>query len=164
MTLVPKARDLWIKFHDAVERDLSAGGELHTIRAFGAKMAEHAGRLAAVLTVYADPDAMEVGAEAMACGIELAKHYGAEMLRLKGAAIVAPELQPAAKLLAWWQARPDPRCHLAAIYQRGLHAIGDAKTARQAVTTLEGHEWVRRLPAGTVLDGAPRRDAWELVP
>jgi len=164
MTLTADARAMWIAFHDAVERDLAPGDGLHTIQAFGAKMAEHAGRLAAVLSVYAVSDAMEVDAEAMACGIALAQHYAAETLRLQGGATVSPDLRLAARLLVWWQARPDPRCHLAAIYQTGPSALRDAATARRIVTVLEEHGWVRRLPAGTSLDGAPRRDAWELVP
>lgn len=164
LTLDPDARAMWIAFHDAVEGGQREGGELRPIQAFASKMAEHAGRLAAVLTVYADPDAREVGADAMAGGIELAKHYAAELLRLQGAAGVTPNLQLAARLLAWWQARPDPRCHLAAIYQRGLNAIGDAATARRIVTILEEHGHVDRLPAGTVLEGKPRNEAWGLVP
>lgn len=164
MTLTADARALWVEFHDVVERDLRPGGDLHSIRAFGAKMAEHAGRLAAVLTVYGNPDAMEVDREAVACGITLAQHYAAEMLRLQGGALVSPDLRLAARLVAWWQGRPDPRCYLAAIYQRGLNAISDAATARRIVGVLEEHGWVRRLDPGIVLDGAPRRDAWVLVP
>jgi hypothetical protein len=83
MTLTPDARALWVGFHDAAESRLGDDGELRPIRAFGAKMAEHAGRLAAVLTVYGNPDAMEVDAGAMACGITLAQHYAAEMVRLR---------------------------------------------------------------------------------
>jgi hypothetical protein len=164
MTLTPDARAMWVSFHDAVESDLRRGGELHPIRAFGAKMAEHAGRLAAVLSVYADPDAMEVNAEAMACGITLAQHYATEMLRLQGGAAISPDLRLAERLLAWWQARPDPQCHLAAIYQTGPGAMRDAATARRIVGILEEHGFVLRLPAGTVLEGTARRDAWELVP
>ena len=164
MTLTAEARALWVSFHDAVESDLGPGGALHSICAFGAKMGEHAGRLAAVLTVYADPDAMEVNGEAMACGITLAQHYASEMFRLHGGASLSPDLRLAARLVAWWQARPDPRCHLAAIYQRGPEALRDAATARRIVGLLEEHGWVLRLPAGSTLDGAPRRDAWKLVP
>lgn len=142
MRLSDSARRLWIGFHDSVELELAAGGELHTIRAFGAKMAEHAGRLAAVLTVYAEPDAMGVDGTMMACGIALAQHYAAELIRLQGGAAITPELRLAARLLTWWQARPDPRCYLALIYQRGPNAIGDAVKARSAVSTLEGHGWV----------------------
>jgi len=164
MALDAKARQMWISFHDAVESDIGPGGALHSICAFGAKLAEHAGRLSAVLTTYADPDAMEVGAEAMACGITAAQHYAAEMLRLQGGAAIAPDLRLAARLLVWWQSRPDPRCHLAVIYQTGPGALRDAAIARRTVAVLDEHGWVRRLPAGTVLDGSPRRDAWELVP
>ena len=91
---------------------------------------------------------MEVNAEAMACGITLAQHYAAEMLRLQGGAICLPDLRLASRLLAWWQARPDPRCHLAALYQRGLNAISDAATARRIVGILEEHGWVASTSAG----------------
>jgi hypothetical protein len=164
LRLHPDAAALWIGFHDHAERALAPGGAYHPVKAFGAKLAEHAGRLAAVLAVYADADAMEVAGEAMACGVALAQHYAAELLRLQGASAVSPDLRLAARLLAWWQGRSDPRCHLAEIYQRGLNALGEAATARRMVGILEDHGWVRRLPDGTVLDGAPRREAWELVP
>jgi hypothetical protein len=164
LTLTTDARALWVQFHDAVERDLGPSGALHSIRAFGAKMAEHAGRLAAVLTVYGNPDAMHVDGPSMACGIDLAKHYAAEMLRLQGGATVSPDLRLAARLAAWWQERSDPRCHLAAIYQTGPGALRDAAMARRIVGILEEHGWVRRLPPGTEVGGATRRDAWELMP
>lgn len=164
LPLSPDARALWVRFYNSTEGDLAEGGALHSVRAFGAKLAEHAGRLATVLAVYANPDAAEVDGEAMACGIALAQHYAAEMLRLQGGAAVAPNLRLAARLLAWWQTRPDRRCHLAEIYQRGPGSLRDAKTARNIVGVLEEHGWVCRLPAGAELDGRPRRDAWELVP
>ena len=50
MRLHPDAKAVWIKFHDECERAIATDGGLSTIRAFGAKLAEHAGRLAAVLT------------------------------------------------------------------------------------------------------------------
>ena len=155
---------MWVKFYNAVERDLAPGGEFHAIKAFGAKLAEHAGRLAAVLAAYAAPDALHVHAEHMACGIALAQYYGGEMLRLAGGASVPPDLRLAARLLAWRQDRPDPRCHLAMIYQRGLNAIRDASVARRIVGILEEHGWVRRLAPGTEIEGKQRKDAWELVP
>lgn len=163
MTLSDAAARMWRKFHDAAERSLPPGGDFSAIQAFGAKAAEHAGRLAAVLQAYADPEAAEVSLEHMAAGIELAQHYAAEILRLQGAASVAPDLYLAARLLGWWQTRGDRRCHLAEVYQYGPGAVRDATTARRIVSVLEEHGWVRRLPAGVVLEGAPRRDAWDLV-
>jgi hypothetical protein len=164
MRLAPAARQNWIAFHDVVERDLAEPGELCPIRAFGAKMAEHAGRLAAVLATYADPECMEVDGNAMACGIALAQHYAAEMLRLHSVGSIDHDLRLAAKLLHWFQAQPTPRCHLAAVYQRGPSAVRDAATARRVVNILESHGWIIRLPEGTEVDGVARKEAWELVP
>jgi hypothetical protein len=163
LSLSDAARRVWIEFYDEVERDLIEAGALCSIRAFGAKMAEHAGRLAAVLTVYGDPDGMEVDHHSMACGIQLVRHYATEMLRLHSVGRVAPDLRLAAKLLAWWQALRDPRCHLAMIYQRGPNGLRDAATARRVVRTLEDHGWLQKLPENTEVDGSPRKEVWELV-
>jgi len=164
LTLSTDARRGWIGFHDAAERNVAERGAWRSIRAFGAKAAEHAGRLAAILAAYADPDAREVSADHVECGIVLARHYAGELIRLAGAASVAPDLQAAAALLRWWQARPGPQCHLAAIYQFGPNAIRSAPTARAAVAVLEDAGWIKRLPPGSEIDGAPRREAWELLP
>ena len=164
MRLHPNAASEWIKFHDSCERAIAVDAPLASIRAFGAKLAEHAGRLAAVLMLYADPDAMEVSLEAMQAGIALATHYANEMLRLQGGASIAPELRLAQRLLLWWRELPNPTAHLAFIYQRGPAAMRDAKTARKAAETLEEHGWIERLQPGTPLDGTPRRVAWRLIP
>ena len=164
LTLHPEAAIMWRAFHDYVERAQRPEGELAAIRAFASKLPEHAGRIAAVLAAIADPELVEVSAEAMAQGIILAQHYAEEMLRLNGCAAVAPDLRLAQRLLTWWQVRTDRRCHLAAIYQHGPNPLRDAATARRIVTVLEEHGWVRRLEAGTLVDDAPRKDAWELVP
>lgn len=164
IVLTADATRMLIAFYNAVETNLRPDGELSTIRGFASKMPEHAGRLAAVMAVYADPNAVEVSTEHMTNGIKLVQHYAAEMQRLADGAAIAPDLKLARRLLDWWQGRPDPKCHLATIYQRGLNAIGDAGTARRIIEILEAHGWIARLPAGTVLDGTPRRDAWELRP
>ena len=121
-------------------------------------------RLAALLAAVDDPEAGEVGSDAMARGIVLAQHYAKEMLRLAGGAGVPTELRNAERLLTWWQARPKPRCHLAEIYQHGPNALREAKEARRAVAVLVEHGFVRPLDPRTVLDGTARREAWELVP
>jgi hypothetical protein len=81
LRLAPDATRLWVQFHDLAERALLPGGAYHAIRPFGAKLAEHAGRLAAVLTAYADPDAMDVSADMMA-----PRHHPGTALRCRIAA------------------------------------------------------------------------------
>jgi hypothetical protein len=164
LRLTDDARQMLIRFHDVVETELRPGGEYAGIRGFASKMAEHAGRLAALLAAYEDPNVREISPQNMANGITLAKFYAGEMLRLTDGASTAPESKLAAKLLAWWQARQDPRCHISEIYQRGPGAIRDAKTAKPIVAILEEYGWIKRLPPGTFVDGAERRDSWELIP
>ena len=164
LRLTNEAMLLWIGFHDAAEAALLPGGGFHPIKAFGAKLAEHAGRLAAVLALYADPDAMDVSADWMACGIALAQHYAAELLRLHGAASVSPDLRLAQRLLKWWQEQPGGRCHLAQVYQRGPGPLRDAAAARRVIALLVDHGWLAKLPEGVELDGVARREAWGLVP
>lgn len=162
MALSQKARAAWVRFHDFAEKQLADGGQLAPIRGWGAKAAEHAGRLAAALTVAEDMDAGEVSAEAMAAGIALAQHYAAEMLRLVGGAEVDPQLRAAERVLDWWRSTGEARKHLAAIYEHGPRAIRSASAAREVLAILEEHGRVKRLPP-TEIDGMKRRDVWELV-
>lgn len=164
MQLHPDARAAWIEFSDECERAVSPQGELVTIKAFAAKLAEHAARLAAVLTVYDDSNAMEVPLVAIQSGIALARYYANEMLRLHGGASVAPELRMARQLLTWWQSQAQQSIYLSVIYQYGPSALRSAKPARRAVEILEDHGWIERLPAETEIDGAPRKEAWRLLP
>jgi hypothetical protein len=55
------------------------------MRDFAAKSAEHAARIAGVLTLVEDLKANEIGLEAMACAIPLADWYVSEARRLQQA-------------------------------------------------------------------------------
>lgn len=163
LALSADASATWIIFHDQCERAIRKDGELVTIRPFAAKLAEHAGRLAAVLTAYADPQAQAVPSWAMESGIQLAGHYAMEMLRLHGGASVPLPLRHAQRLLEWWQARDDPALHLAKIYQYGPSELRTAKTAKEAVKVLLDHGWVERLEPGTEVEGKQRKDVFQLT-
>lgn len=163
MRLHAEAKAAWINFHDECERAVAPEGALSSIRPFAAKLAEHAGRLAAILTLYGDPDAMEVPLVAMQSAVALATYYANEMLRLSGGAIVSRELRIAQRLLNWWQGQPKAVLHLATIYQNGPSEIRDAKSARAAAAILAESGWIERLPPNTVVEGKPRKEAWRLV-
>ena len=163
LTLSTEAREAWIVFHDHCEIAIRRDGKLATIKAFAAKLAEHAGRLAAVLTVYDDLNASMVPGWAMECGKALAGHYAMEMLRLHGGASISPHLREAQKLLEWWQRQDGPILHLAKFYQRGPASLRDKKEAMAAVSILIDHGWAERLEPGTEVDGAPRKHAFQLI-
>lgn len=68
LTLTPDAKAAWIVFHDAIESELSNGGELYEVRDVASKTADNAARLAALFHVFSghvgpiDLDAMESAA------------------------------------------------------------------------------------------------------
>ena len=71
----------------------------------------------------------------------------------------------AKQLLAWMQVTwPEPAISLPDIYQRGPCARArDKATAAKIVAILEDHGWLAKIPAGAVVAGERRRDAWRIV-
>jgi hypothetical protein len=161
--LSAEAAKLWIAFFNETEVAQQAGGIYASIKPFASKVAEHAGRLGAILTLYADPDATEVSAEAMEGGIALARHYAAEMLRLEGTAGVNDELRRADDLRRWWEETGDIAMHLSRAYQLGPNCIRSAATARAAFGALVDHGYAMPMRAGIIVDGKARREAWRLA-
>jgi hypothetical protein len=160
LTLTAPAKRLWELFHDNVEGQLGEGGELAPIRGFGNKAAEHAARLAAIVTLVEDPEATTLGKLGIEAGIALTEFYLAEALRLCDVALGDPELAVAEATLAWLQ-RYD-LVHLAHVYKCGPTAVRDAKTARRILTILEEHGWLSRIEGGADIDATHRREVWRV--
>jgi len=116
------------------------------------------------MALVANPDAGEISAELMECGIELGRFYAGEALRLLEAGQGDPNLILAERLLAWLHADPSREVtHLAEIYQLGPNAIRDKDTANRIVAILVDHGWLQRLKAGAEIGGRRRRDAWRIA-
>ena len=162
LALSRAAKRLWVAFHDHVEGQLTDGAPLEGVRGFGNKAAEHAARLAGVLTLVEDVTAVEIDAAHMEAGITLLNFYLSETVRLFTAGGVDHDVILAEKLLAW--AKGQSMIALADVYQYGPNPLRDAKTARRIVTLLEEHGWLARMIGGATLDGAFRRDVWRVVP
>ena len=63
LPMAPDTRKEWIRFHDHIEAMCLPGGHLHEISGLANKLAEHAGRIAAVLQIFDNPDAKELDLE-----------------------------------------------------------------------------------------------------
>ena len=162
VTLSAEAKALWIRFHNAVEIRLADNQPFAAIRGFANKAAEHALRLAGILTLYGDLHTVQIATEAMKAGIALAQHYLDEALRLLRSSLADPDLVLAEKLLLWAQERGKQHLPLVDIYQRGLNAIRDVATARRLVKILEAHGWFIPVPGGREVDEQFRREVWEV--
>jgi hypothetical protein len=144
-----------------VEVRLAEGEQFAPIRAFGSKAAEHALRMAGVLTLVDRMDAKHIDADHMKAGITLAQFYLKEWLRLFHVGTENPDIVLAEKLLSW--AQQYDAVYLSKVYQFGPYGVRDKQTALRLIAILEGHGWLVRIPGGKNIDGAHRIDAWEVI-
>ncbi len=100
LTLAPDAKAAWVTFHDAIESELSAGGELYDVRDVASKTADNAARLAALFHTFTgsigpiDLEAMESAARVTAWHLN-------ESRRFLGELAMPPELANPARLESW---------------------------------------------------------------
>lgn len=162
----PDAKPTWIAFHDWVQDHLKEDGFLRAISGLAAKAPEHALRLAGVLALVDDLEVEAISRRHVEAGITLARFYLTEAQRLFNAARVDPDLQLAGKLLTWlWTQHEEGKRNLvytAKIYQYGPNAVRDQATTMKLMNILSQHQWVRRVDDGARLDGAHRKDVWEV--
>lgn len=165
LPLAPEAKTFLIDFHNHVERH--SNGELSPIRAFASKLPEHALRLAGVLALFENPEAIAISKAQVGAGIALAQWYGSEALRLAGGYRIPRPLALAGEVLAWIvqrvQGRTPPLVHLAEVYRLGPAEVRSARAAREVIRTLEEHGYLAPRPNAQV-EGVARRDAWEVNP
>lgn len=156
------AKQLWIAFHDAVEQELSEDGQLVPVKGLANKSPEHAVRIAGIIALVEDVEALEIKAAHMLCGIKLTQHYLNEALRLTLAGATDPILLSAEKLLNWLISKKDKIITLVEIYQYGPSEVRDAGHARALMLLLEEHGWVKAKLGGALFQGKLRKEAWEI--
>lgn len=149
LSLSPAATAIWRQFYDHVEGQSGKDGDLSGVRDFAAKAAEHAARLAGVLTVVGNVDAEAVDKGAMTSAVELVEWYLLEAVRLSADAGTNPRILAAKKLLDWLQARPrEPnKVSIQNICQFGPTSLRSKAAADDAMRVLSDHGWVTPLNA-----------------
>ncbi len=167
LKLRPDAKAKWIRFHDHIESLCGDGRELASIRGLAAKAAEHCLRLAGVLATVEAARTDEIQLHHIEAAILLIEHYLSEALRLFEASGDNPDLRLAEKLLTWLSSRSSQSSRLfypRQIYQQGPRPIRDKATALRILRLLHDHGWIRTITNPIEIDGALRRNAWELRP
>jgi hypothetical protein len=164
LPLAPEAHALLVAFSDAIEAALAPGGDLAHITGHASKAAEHAARIAGVLTLWRDLRAPDVQPDDMADAIALAQFYLAEAARLASAANVSAAIDRAETLRRWLlESWPHPEVTTREVVNRGPNPLRETPKARAALGILEKHGWLVPLDAGTVVRGAARAEAWRIV-
>jgi hypothetical protein len=165
LCLSSKARALLIRFSDHVEMQIGPGGGLERIRGLANKIAEHAARIAAIITTVETGSVVgdEIIFVRMAAGIEISQYYLAEALRLFEAKLANPELIEAQKLLDWlhgWDG--GPLISVPDIYQLGPNFLRTKADAENRARILVDHGWL--IDAGpNQVKGVNRRETYRIV-
>jgi hypothetical protein len=161
------ARELFIKFHDAVEVELAPGGKLAAIKGFAAKLAEHAARIGAVIALFTDHTCTSVSEDAMAAGVNQADYYASEALRLTDDARVGEPLRHAEKLHRWLSERRQDIIWPAEVYQYGPSELRTKADALKAIGILEDHGYLVPIRGDSgqpvLIDGVSRKEAWQVL-
>lgn len=164
LQLTPEARNLLVAFSDAIEVAQAPGGDLHHITGTASKAAEQAARIAGVLTLWRDLEAVKVEGRDMADAIDLAQFYLSEASRLASAALVSSEIDKAERLRRWLlESWPEPDVMVRDVVRLGPNALRESPKARAALGILEKHGWLVPLDPGTVVRGSTRAEAWRIV-
>jgi len=145
LPLSAEATVAWITFHDHIEKQLGPRASLAPIKAFAAKAAEHAARIAGVLTIVEEIYAKEIGFEAMRGALTLMDWYINEALRIEQGGIIDPKLHRAAALLEWLQAQPAENVTFRDILQLGPNQLRTKGVADEALAILAAHGWISEV-------------------
>jgi hypothetical protein len=119
------------------------------VRDLAATAAEHAARLAGVLTLVANLGAEEIRECAMGNGAELASWYLGEALRMQAAGRTNPNLLQAKSLLDWLQGRADHRGEVSFrdALQSGPGSLRTKDVLEKALKVLADHGWIAEASA-----------------
>jgi hypothetical protein len=135
------AKDLYVGFHDDVERRNGPGGSLAPIYGWASKAAEHALRIAGVLALLDDINISRISLSHVQAGVILAEFYMGEYLRIVGEAQTDPVVDEAEKVLEFIRAEGG-EVNATALLQRGPRCIRTADRMKEVMTMLERYNHV----------------------
>jgi len=133
---------IWRDFFNHVESQSGIAGGLSAIRDFASKAAEHAARLAGVLTIFGNLDAVEIAAPAMENAAMLMNWYLGEAERLQSASRLDPRLLRASALLEWLKGRDNQDFSFRDVLRFGPNAVRTKEVAEDSLGILGAHHWV----------------------
>lgn len=147
MTLSPSAKDAWIKYHDAIEKQLSYSGELFDIRDVASKSADNAVRLAALFQSFENGICNLIEEEYFQCASTIAAWHLYEAKRFFGEIALPVEQVNLSRLDAWLieYCRRNGVIQILKNYVRQYGPLRDKSTLDSALKELENLDRVRLI-------------------
>jgi putative DNA primase/helicase len=100
LPLTPEAKRAWVEYHNAIESELSTGGEFYDVRDVASKSADNAARLAALFQMF-EGGTGAIGLAAFESARLIAAWHLDEARRFFGELALPAELADAARLDGW---------------------------------------------------------------
>ena len=154
LQMSPDAKVHWVAFHDAIESELSSGGELYEVRDVASKTADNAARLAALFHMFSGCIG-PIGLEAMESGGRIAAWHLMEARRFLGELTMPLELANPARLDSWLldysQRKNTDKVTTRQIQQYGPSGLRDKAVLQKAIEVLEELGRVRQVKEGKKL-------------
>ena len=139
LTLNPEAKAAWVGLHDAIETELSPGGELQEVRDVASKAADNAARLAALFHTFTGSIG-PIGIDAMESGARIAAWHLTEARRFLGELAMPAELANPLRLEAWMleycQREKTDRVPTREVQRCGPGGLRDKATCADAIKEL----------------------------
>ena len=149
LPLTPDAKSEWIIFHDKLDKAVAESGKYYLIRRTANKGAEQVLRLAGILTVFDDCDALEISLNTLRRSIVLIEYYLDEAVRIEEMGFIDEELKIAEHALAWMRKRtaqePDKHFSLQEVYQGAPSKVRSKKSAEKVLAILEEHNLIEKI-------------------
>lgn len=101
LILTPEAKAAWVEYHNAIEKELACGGELHDVRDVASKSADNAARLAALFQIFEHGIGGAVEFKCFESASRIAAWHLNESRRFFGELALPAELVEAARLDDW---------------------------------------------------------------
>ncbi|NMF98324.1 YfjI family protein [Aromatoleum toluolicum] len=150
LALAPDAKAAWVEFHNAIERELARGGELHEVRDVASKIADNAARLAALFHVFEQGAGGAIGLDSLDSATCIVAWHLSESRRFFGELALPAEMASAARLDAWL-IEHCRRNHTAMIPTREAQRLGPVREKAAMSEALAALEELDR--ARLVLEG-----------
>jgi putative DNA primase/helicase len=151
LKLSPDAKVRWVAFHNAIEAQLSSGGELHDVRDVASKTADNAARLAALFHTF-NGSIGPIDLDAMESGCAIAAWHLWEARRFLGELAMPAELANPMRLEAWLLDYCK-RNHTDRVPTRDIQQYGPGGLRDKATCTPALNELVELGRARIVMDG-----------
>lgn len=100
LALAPDAKAAWVEYHNAIESELSSGGELYDVRDVASKSADNAARLAALFQIFEGAGGA-IGLAAFESASRITAWHLHEARRFFGELALPAELADAARMDGW---------------------------------------------------------------